>query len=218
MSIAIPAKIDLHDGFWWPRSDSDARPVIMADVGPDIAALMPHVLGRDLIVQAGANVGVYPLALADLFQRVVTVEPDAANFECLTRNLLARDSLHRVVALRAAFGAEEGRCSVVETKFGNCGAHHVDYAGAEVRVRAIDDLRLHACDCIWLDVEGAELPALRGAVQTILDYSPTIALEDKGLGREFFGQQLGAVQAFLADLGYSEVARFGRDKIFRRAT
>lgn len=59
-----------YDGLWWPLDDADARPVIVADCLPSIAVLLPHIIGRDVIVQAGANVGTYPLALTDHFRRV----------------------------------------------------------------------------------------------------------------------------------------------------
>lgn len=204
-----------HDGMWWPAADTDARPVITADCASDIKALLPHIGGRDLILQAGANVGVYPLALADHFRRVVTVEPDPENFACLWRNLDARDSLHRVEAMWAAFGAEQGSCKIVEVKATNVGAHRVDFAAGTVPVVTIDHMALPACDAIWLDVEGAELLALQGAEETVERFAPTIAVEDKGLHRSFAVTD-GALQDWMAAHGYHQVDRFGRDKIFRR--
>ena len=67
------------DGWWWPESDVRARPVITGDCDAAIAELLPHIGGRSCIVQAGGNVGVYPIALAKHFDRVVTVEPDPEN-------------------------------------------------------------------------------------------------------------------------------------------
>jgi FkbM family methyltransferase len=213
------APIANFDGWWWPANDTDARHVIMRDWQPDIAALLPHVRGRDLIIQAGANIGVYPLALADQFQRVVTCEPDPTNYACLKRNLAARDSLKRVEALHAAFGDGPGWCEPVEVKRGNCGAHRVEFIPAmqagPVRVVEIDSLRLEACDCIWLDCEGSELYALCGASDTIERFSPTISVEDKGLHRAF-GIPDGELQRWLSERGYEQVARYGRDKVFTR--
>lgn len=203
-------------GWWWPAYDVDARPVILRDCAPAIEALLPHVERRDLIVQAGANVGVYPVALTDRFNRVVTCEPDPSNFSCLEKNLAARDSLQRVWAQNAALGAEAGVCAPLEVHPRNCGAHRVNFGKGGVPVVTIDSLGLDRCDCIWLDVEGAELPALQGAVATIARHSPTIAVEDKGLHRSFDILD-GALQEFLAAQGYEEVARIGRDKVFRRA-
>jgi len=203
-----------YSGWWWPDSDIHARPVIMRDRDLAIAHLLSHVEGRDLIVQAGANVGTYPIALADHFQSVITAEPDPENAECLTRNLKARDSLNRVTAYTGAFGETEGGCKVVEVEKNNCGAHRIA-VGGPIQVLTIDSLGLPACDAIWLDIEGSELLALKGAVQTIDRFSPVIACEEKGLG-EAFNIQSGELERFLGFYGYSQVDQIGRDKVFRR--
>lgn len=203
-------------GMWWPRDDRRARPVILRDVESSIRGLLGHFKGRDLIVQAGGNVGCYPLALADHFRQVVTAEPDPVNFDCLRRNLAARDSLGRVQAHNAALGETAGFCEPVEVEAGNCGAHRVDYGGGAVPVMTIDDLDLKRCDCLFLDIEGPELLALKGAARTIVNFSPVISIEDKGLSRTY-GVPIGAAQEWLAGFGYEEVGEYGRDKIFRRS-
>lgn len=203
------------NGWWWPADDFDARPVIERDCLPSIAALLTHVEGRDCVVQAGANVGLYPVALADHFRSVVTCEPDPTNWACLAKNLAARDSLKRVKALNAAYGEAEGFCTPLEVQPHNCGAHRVSFATGAVPVITIDSLNLDACDAIWLDVEGSELPALKGGAATIERFSPIIAVEDKGLHRAF-GIADGALQEWLAARGYEQVGRIGQDKVFRR--
>lgn len=202
------------DGWWWPANDTDAHGVIMRDAVTDIPSLLAHVKGRRLIVQAGANVGIYPVALAKHFATVFTVEPDALNYECLSRNLMARD-VPNIAYMRAAFGDEPARGAIEVERASNCGAHRVRSGGGDVEILRIDDMRLGACDCIWLDIEGMELLALKGAAATIHTYSPVICIEDKGLS-EHFGIRPGEAQAWLAERGYAEVARIGRDKVFKR--
>ena len=203
-----------RDTWWWPEADKHARPAIMRDRDLSIAHLMQHVFGRDLIVQAGANIGAYPIALADHFQSVITAEPDPENAECLKLNLKARDSLKRVTAFYGAFGEAEGSCKVVEVEPHNCGAHRIA-AGGSIPMTTIDSLNLSHCDAIWLDVEGSELLALRGAVLTIDRFSPMIACEEKGLGKAY-GIQDGEIGRFLGFYGYEQVDQIGRDKVFRR--
>lgn len=206
-----------YRGYWWPATDTDAHGVITADCEPSIKALLTHVHGRDLILQAGGNVGVYPVALADHFQKVVTFEPDPVNWECLTRNLAARDSLKRVDPIRGALGQVAGRCAMVPVKASNCGAHRIG-PGDAIDVWTVDELMLPALDCIWVDCEGSELFALMGAAQTIERFSPVICAEDKGLHRAF-GVADGALQAWLAERGYEQADKIGQDKVFlRRAT
>lgn len=208
------------DGLWWPADDTDAREVILRDCQPSIAQLLTHFTGRDLIVQAGANVGVYPIALADHFRTVITCEPDPANFACLEKNLAARDSLARVGAFSAAFGEAPGKCMPIEVEPRNCGAHRVSFTDKGAIAVTTIDLALtmaaaEACDCIWLDIEGSELLALKGAEQAIERFSPVIAVEDKGL-QEAFGIRPGALQEWLGERGYQEADRIGRDKIYTR--
>jgi FkbM family methyltransferase len=197
--------------------DIDARPVITHDCRAAINRLLTHFGGRDCIVQAGGNVGVYPLELASHFTSVFTVEPDPANYACLKANLAALDHAERVTALHAAFGAKEGACMPLAVHPANCGAHRVTYTDkGNIPVWTIDGLELDACDAIWLDVEGSELFALQGAVDTIERFAPIIACEDKGLDRQFFDVPAGSLQAWLTARGYSQIDKIGNDKVFRR--
>lgn len=204
-----------RNGWWWPADDQAAQFVIMRDKDHDIAALLAHVPGREVIVQAGANVGVYPVELAKQFRRVYTAEPDPTNWACLQKNLEGREEQARIMALQAAFGEARGGCQSVEVQRANCGAHRVRFDQGDTPVWPIDDLELEACDCIWLDVEGSELLALKGAARTIERFSPTISVEAKGL-HGAFGIRAGELQDWLKARGYHEVARYGRDKVFRR--
>jgi FkbM family methyltransferase len=212
----VTPAITLSDGWYWPMSDEHARPVIERDCLPSIAALLKHIPDPGVIVQAGANVGLYPLALADHFHCVFTFEPDPTNYDCLRLNLKARDGLRRVVAQHAALGEMAGFCTPLEVEPRNCGAHRVNFAKGPIPVVTVDSLGLERCECIWLDIEGAELAALKGATTTIERFSPIIAVEDKGLHRAFDILD-GALQAWLAERRYEEIDRIGNDKVFRRA-
>jgi FkbM family methyltransferase len=215
MSGLTNALIAQIDGLWWPVADTDARGVLLNDVKTAVPALLKHVRARDCIVQAGGNVGVYPLALAPIFQRVLTFEPDPTNFQCLAKNIAARDSLGRVVALPAALGEARGAAGMHVVKASNCGAHRIDPGGSDVEVLALDELVLPRCDAIYLDVEGYELLALMGARYTIERFSPVLCVEDKGLHRAF-GIEDGALQAWLSGLGYEQVDKIGNDKVWKR--
>lgn len=200
--------------------DVHARRVLERDVVTAIPALLEHIEGRSLIVQAGGNVGLFPLALAQHFRSVITAEPDETNYACLKRNLKTHDTEGRITALEAAFGEREGECQPTEVEPMNCGAHRVEFGKGQVPVWSLDDLLLDelkvtALDAIYLDIEGAELLALRGAVRCIRKFSPVIALEDKGHHRAF-GIPDGALQKWLTAEGYSQIDKIGQDKIFKR--
>ena len=189
----------LIDGFWWPDSDVRARPAIVSECRQALPVVLPLVKEKRVCVQAGGNVGVYPLALAEHFMWVVTFEPEPENIACLRRNL----TVDNVAMSRAALGAERGLCAMTAAETDNCGTHKV-IAGDSVEVRTIDGLGLDACGLIWLDIEGAEADAIKGAMATIEKFSPIIVLEEKGHGPK----------AVLP--GYSVKTRIGNDTVYWR--
>lgn len=199
------------DGLWWPKSDEVCRDAVLSEVVTAVPWFLSHCKGRDLIVQAGGNVGVYPLELAKHFHKIYTVEPDPENFEALMRNFWPPTP--RRWAINAALGAFKSTCDMVKPEAHNCGAHRID-DGDELDVIAIDHLALEACDAIWLDVEGSELPALKGARKTIERFHPVIATEEKGIGRHY-GYDDADIGEFLAKFGYSFVSSHGNDRLYK---
>jgi FkbM family methyltransferase len=191
--------VKLIDGLWWPDSDVRARPAIVSECRQALPVVLPLVKEKRVCVQAGGNVGVYPLALAEHFEWVLTFEPERENIACLRRNL----NVDNVAMSRAALGAEPGTCAMTAAETDNCGTHKV-IAGDSVEVCTIDGLGLDACDLIWLDIEGAEADAIKGAMATIEKFSPIIVLEEKGHGPK----------AVLP--GYSVKTRIGNDTVYWR--
>ena len=133
----------------------------------------------DLCVQAGGNVGVWPRILAKRFKTVVTFEPDKENFECLNKNCPELNivklpnvlsDVHEDVEVKSPNKAHDN----------NCGAYQV-FPDGDIQSALIDELELHACGLIYLDVEGYELKALKGAAYTIQEFKPVVAFEDKKL-------------------------------------
>jgi FkbM family methyltransferase len=181
------------DGFYWPADDDWCYKVIHDEL-PDLDTAVALTRGNALAVQAGGNVGVWAWHLAGRFAQVVTVEPDAANYECLTRNVPAN-----VTYWRAGFGAEPGLIGLVHIA-GNAGAHFAKPDG-NIPVMTIDSLNLPACDLLCLDIEGSEPAALRGAEQTIRKYKPVIMFEEKGLSERYYGIPRGTAEAWVLGLG-----------------
>ena len=112
---------------------------------------------RRTVIQAGGNVGVFPAKLAPVFQRVITVEPDARNYVALVANTA---HLVNVESYRAAFGAESSTASVHQIDPGNSGTCSI-VEGSDFPVYPIDAFGVQDCDLLLLDVEGYELFARR---------------------------------------------------------
>jgi hypothetical protein len=68
----------------------------------------------------------------------------------------------------------------------------------------IDDLVLTECDFIWLDIEGYEIFALRGATETIKKFKPVIFAE----------RDSHDVTSFLAEFGYQKKGASAADSIY----
>jgi FkbM family methyltransferase len=193
-------------GFRWPASGAGPAQVALREVRT-LDEVLRHVPGRRTVIQAGGNVGVYPAYLAEYFSQVITFEPDAANFECLDRNVAAPN----VRKHHAALGGVPGTAGLVRAPL-NAGAHYMEGAGA-VRVVTVDSLGVADCDFMCLDVEGAEFAVLKGAEATIARCRPVIMFEDKGMS-ERYGIAQGAVERWLAQVfGYRLIGRTPHDAL-----
>lgn len=199
--------VDEVSNWTWPKDDNGAWD------GPHEEwershrdAYLAASRGRDVVVQAGGNCGLYPRLFAKYFKTVYTFEPDPLNFHCLVNNC----QLDNVVKINGALGADNEMVRVIRTSPGNVGMHTVTAADGERLVPqfTIDQLNLPACDFIQLDVEGFEANILRGALKTIEKYKPGISCEN-GTSR--------GIPELLAPLGYNCMTTVGADTIYTYA-
>lgn len=193
-------------GDWWPNRDQTCHNSAYTMRGAEIAIGLCRK--TDLVIQAGGNVGVWPRWLKDKFTRVLTFEPSKENYDLMVENLSI--SKVQVEMFHAALGEKAGKCGVKLNPH-NCGDDQT-IEGKDVPVIAIDDLSVDP-DLIYLDIQGDELPALRGAAQTILRCYPVIALEVDGSCMRRHGDP----RPYLKSLGYEVVDRAHQDEIFTRS-
>jgi hypothetical protein len=80
----------------------------------------------------------------------------------------------------------------------------VVHSKANVPILKIDDIQFDNLDLIHLDIEGYELYALKGGIETIKKYKPVIVLEvcDNGHS-ERFSYTKDDLEEFLKSLGYT---------------
>lgn len=199
----------LDQGLIVPEQDNRIATILHRHVG-HIDLAVKYCRKRDVVVQAGGNVGMWPKRMAELFGTVYTFEPDPMNFAALCLNTAGLDNVVKMQAVlgRSHYGVDLNR----EVK--NCGAFFVEGVG-KFPTFTIDDLGLDACNLIYLDIEGCESAAIHGALNTIMDHSPVVAFEDKGLGGRYHAPQ-GSVQKLLESYRYRVVETANDDFIMVR--
>lgn len=177
---------------------------ILAIAG-DVA--LRHNLGciklGDVVIDGGAALGDHTSAYLDKVGptgKVYAFEPNPAYFECLTINCPGA-ACHQV-----ALWSKSMDLAMDFPKEGNIGAAYVTRsAGTAVSAVALDDLSLERCDFLKLDIEGAELMALKGATGTIDEYRPTIQCEINPPLMEALGYKPSELENWLATMGYTSV-------------
>jgi FkbM family methyltransferase len=201
--------VEDREGWLWPKGDRHTWPTVQTELD-EIEPLVALCNQRRTCVQAGGNGGLWVRPLAGLFETLYTFEPDAVNFRCLVHNVPAENVIFTMGCLGIAGGdfAEVDRWMP-----GNPGANRMDYGRGRVPVYAIDELCLTDVDLIQLDVEGAELLALKGAAGTIDLCKPVICVELRGhSGR--YGNDDQAVRDWLQARGYALATRMHHDEFY----
>jgi len=190
---------------WWPRYDHKPEKCFeFVTNGLGAIGVARRFLKRArACVQAGGHAGYWPRHLAEIFGHVYTFEPEPVLFECMYRNCRG---VQNMTAYPHALGATHG--TALLKSHVSAGSWRIDPAGElDVEVVPIDGLHLPYCDAIFLDVEGYEVEALKGAQQTIKRCRPLILVE-------LLPRSAEAIEAHLDSLNYRQVARFGRDGIY----
>lgn len=196
---------ELH-GFLWPDHDIECSKVTVQQ-SQSLPTYYQFCKNFRVAVQAGGNVGVWPKKMASQFEMVHTFEPADDNFACLDMNVTEPN----VIKHHAALGESKKRAGI-RIIHGNCGGNFLD-AGDSVAVETVDDLNLEFLDFLMLDVEGAEILAIAGAMETIERCKPIIVTEEKGHCVRF-GYKPGSVGLLLAKLGYGPAFSHKRDIVY----
>lgn len=204
-----PILIKNKDGWYVPANDVMGYEYISAEV-QDLPMLLNQCTRFGTCVQAGGNIGIWPVALAKKFNTVHTVEPDYVNYEALALNCA---DYPNILHQRAGFGDSKKTGSIRVGIEGNMGALQTT-EGTDFEIITIDSLKLSECDLIQLDIEGYEYFALLGAEKTIMQYRPVICIEMNGLSFKYGKSDTDTVN-LLSHMGYTQVAVMRKDYIFK---
>jgi FkbM family methyltransferase len=164
-------------------------------------------------IDVGACFGWYTVLFSrrvGQYGHVHAFEPVPVNYKCVSDNL-ALNQCQNVTLNDFALGDSSGRFQMFlpergvsaslqpHASLGNCKLieatvipldHYLEKGG------------LSRIDLIKADIEGAELPFLRGATNALQRYKPILMLEIQAHSTSLFGYQPLEVFTFLANLGY----------------
>ncbi|ROO89484.1 FkbM family methyltransferase [Actinocorallia herbida] len=176
---------------------------------PELARIDEFVPRGGTAVDAGGWFGPWTRSLLARADRVVTIEADPTMARMLARTFPRAEVIAAAVSEfpgTAAFAATPGTRLAGTSKVtgtaprGGTAVLEADVPGGEgqaVPCVRIDDLGLTDVGFLKLDIEGHELPALRGAAETVRRDRPVILLE-----LEARHQPVAPVVALLESWGY----------------
>ena len=201
-------------GYYWPDIDKFSFDHQIKTFKPVISEINDIVKNKGTVLQAGGNCGVYTLEYSKHYENVYTFEPDTTNMNCLILNTLQANN---IIKFQACLGDKHCMTAIQNPlEIMDTGSIHIKtekeldermlvvHSKANVPILKIDDIQFDNLDLIHLDIEGYELYALKGGIETIKKYKPVIVLEvcDNGHS-ERFGYTKDDLEDFLKSLGYT---------------
>lgn len=149
----------------------------------------------------------YPRLLSNMFETVVTFEPDPINFFFLNLNCRGKS----IRKFNCALGDENRWATFHHPANNNRGTGNLALNSIDTKVAGDvlmmkgDTFEYKKVDLIYLDIEGSELLALNGLINTIRKHKPIIICENA---------HAGSID-FLTQFDYLAVARSHSDTVMK---
>jgi len=141
---------------------------------------------NDLVLDVGANVGIYTLKCLQSVSYVISIEPDPLNVQILHYNLKLNNLHDKCKVVQVAAGDKmEKRYLYLNSC---CMRHSLlpDYPTLKKIIveciplsQLVNNLKLQHVDFVKIDVEGYELNVLRGMTEIIRRFNPILIVELK---------------------------------------
>lgn len=212
VSLSTPTKWD-REAFW---GSDDAVGYALRDL-PHLDRAIASTVGRNVTVQAGANLGIFPKRLAEAFAAVYAFEPVPQWMRWAQRNA-PEPNIHY---FQEAIGDSDARVGVSLARQDDKdtapheGVAHIQGAGPVLQ-RTLDDLarKLTECDLLVLDLEGYEYRALTAGTRFLALFRPVLLVEvtDRYLQRQ--GGTDAQLREFLTAHGYTCLERMRSDELW----
>lgn len=197
------------NGLWWPTFEKrqQAHYDYHTKHLPDLDYTIRTCNQRMCCIQAGGNVGIWPLKLAQFYDIVHTFEPDPDIYACMEKNCADKN----IICYNNGLADTDRELNFYRTGKSGTGYTEINEKEniapvAKVKAVTIDSLHLDP-DAIFLDVEGFEVQVLKGAVETIRIHRPIIQVE-------LLQRTKDEIDSFLESIGYHAVKHFGKDGVY----
>ena len=219
---------DMHDA-WFPKETP-----LSAELWSEyLCVFWPHpanghyylnhgtvVNPGDICLDCGACEGFFAMqALAAGAAKVICIEPSKEMAECLNRTFADEIRNGRVVVRNIAVGAMDGTASFSFDSFQPFGGK-LDSATTSIAIpvttiaRLFQDLNLPCLNFIKMDIEGAEIQALEGAMPLLAKFHPQLAITTYHRPFDYV-----VLRALAISAGYRQIKSAGLvergDKIYR---
>lgn len=198
--------------YWLPDPERDC--VLHAIINNQIwdnnlvQFVQSKILPDDVILDVGGNFGQMAVLFSKMSKHVHVFEADPFIYDTLVKNL-SENNCSNVTAHKVAVWHE----SNVEllypkadfNRFESWGSFGIDpkaLEGQPIKSITIDSLDLPKVDLIKIDIQGSDLNAMKGAVNTIAKFKPIIIFEYEPLFNNQFNVNWEDYQSFIDSIGY----------------
>lgn len=173
--------------FWTPAGSQYTLPFNLAEQAVHLYGSGAHFVRKgETVLDCGANVGVFTrFALDAGAAKVVAVEPAPDNVECLRRNFAGEIAAGRVIVVPKGVWDKPDELELKIEEGNEAAATFVmDLRRVTRTVRVpllpidslVEELGLERVDFIKMDIEGAEVRALKGARKTLERHHPRMSI------------------------------------------
>lgn len=142
------------------------------------------------LIDVGANIGtiVIPALARGLMQSATAIEPHPTNLRLLRANLALNVLEDRVIVLAQAVGDRTDATLLLHESATNSGNHAIGTDGVPVHSSRLDDLTFPPNSLLWMDIEGYEGHALKGAerllatgMPVVCEFNPEFLMQSGGI-------------------------------------
>ena len=196
--------VQKENSFWVLYGQHD-KPTFLEDAGNgqklqrDVA--LKHVKNWRVCLDIGSNIGQWTRPLARKFKSVICFEPNPNFRECFSKNIVE----HNVILW------PYGLSDKVHSANQQFNSTVLNEGEGDIECKTLDSFKLTNVDFVKIDVDGFEVPLLKGAKETLQRNNPVVNIEMKYDKRRHIATECVRI---LKDFGYKYVTRTKSDEIW----